>query len=127
MHYRLPVAILTQLMQHASILAHAIHNTHNKRSSHALRMLLQTLRRRVLTARRSEMLLMIMHAAAVLRICIGCYSVAAHEVSYADLLRLQLCVSWPSGLLRGHLSRLPGQKWRVIRSAWSSLIPRRGM
>ena len=44
-----------------------IHDAYNTRLSHALRMLLQTLCRRVLAARRSETLLTIVHAAVVSR------------------------------------------------------------
>ena len=76
-------------------------------------MLLQTLCRRVLVVRRSETLLTTMYAKVLSRIA----AEAAQQprmVGNADLLRPRLCVSWPSGLLRGQPDRLSGQEQRSL-------------
>ena len=56
----------------------------------------------------------------------GSCSAAAHDVGYADLSRphARLCVSWPSGLLRGHPGHLAVRKRRPL--ARHSYLPYRG-
>ena len=92
-------------------------------------MLLQTLCRRVLVARRSETLLEIMYAAVLSRIA----AEAAQWPRMKSVMptsrgsRPRLCVSWPSGLLCGQLDRISGQEQRSFGSIRSSRMPWLGM
>ena len=77
-----------------------IHDAHSTRSSHALKMLLQTFCPSTSSHGETQ------RDAAYDRVscvdaayCSESYSAAAYEVGYADLSRPLLCVSWPSGLL----------------------------
>ena len=103
----LPAAMPAHMMPSAPMQA-CIHDAHSTRSSHALRMLLQTFCRRVLTARRSEMLLVI------------ALDVLVPRVAPDATRRLRMSSVMPTSRSRSFASHGP---LGYLRSPWSSGRP----